>query len=366
MHLKVFESKLHKNPNTAEPDKFIKPDSAQVVDMRPETVYNKLGSDGMVNEETILEPNDAIIGKVTSMITPDQQGRTSKDASTCVRESEIGTVDKVMQYKDQDGYNVAKVRIRQIREPIVGDKFCSRHGQKGVIGIAYRQEDMPFTESGMIPDMIMNPHAWPSRMTIGQFAEMITAKIAAMEGVQYDGTAHEPVDFENMKDTLEKLGFSRSGKETMYCGLTGRKMETDIFVAPVYMHRLKHMVADKCHARALGPQQILTRQPVEGRARDGGLRLGTMEKDNLLSHGIVGMLKERLMDCSDATEFNICDICGQIATKMRSRNIYYCQPCDNYTNITPVVIPYALKLLQQNLGGLHIKMNFRTENSVNH
>ena len=365
MHFRRYQDELQKNPNTSETDQFVKPDKNQVAGMRNGSSYAKLKADGLVEEETEVDPDDVIIGKITSTVLIDQNGRKYKDASTSLRNNESGVIDRVESgIRNQDGYELVKVRVRKTKKPKIGDKFSSRAGQKGVIGISYRQEDMPFTADGLIPDLIMNPHAFPSRMTVGQLIEMVMGKVCALNGTQGDGTAHEPVDIDSLQKTLEKLGFDKTGRETLYCGMTGKKMETMIFIGPSYYQRLRHMVDDKIHARSRGPLQIWTRQPVEGRSRDGGLRLGVMEKDNLVSHGMAGMLKERLMECSDSTLVHICDICGMVATKMRSRNVHYCKACKNYLNVTPVVIPYAFKLLQQQLAGLHIAARMQTKNSV--
>jgi DNA-directed RNA polymerase II subunit RPB2 len=365
LHIKTYNDELQKHPNTAVPERFAKPNKADVAETRPDSCYSKLNADGLVEEEAIVEPNDVIIGKITSSILKDESGRRYKDASTAIKGNFGGVVDKVLSgVKNQDGYDMAKIKIRRIRKPEMGDKFSSRHGQKGVIGILEPVENMPFTKDGLVPDVIMNPHAYPSRMTIGQFLEAYMSKICAYQGIQGDGTAHEPVNFENLVEAMEKIGFSKSGRETLYCGKSGRKIESEIMIAPVFYQRLKHMVGDKIHTRARGPQQLLTHQPVEGRSRDGGLRLGTMEKDCLLSHGVSSMLKERMMECSDANVFHICDYCGLIAAKIKEEvNIYHCKACKNYKDITPIVMPYAAKLLQHQLAGMHIAMRIETENS---
>ena len=258
---------MQKNPNTSETDQFVKPDKNQVAGMRNSSSYAKLKADGLVEEETEVDPDDVIIGKITSTVLVDQNGRKYKDASTSLRNNESGVIDRVESgIRNQDGYELVKVRVRKTKKPKIGDKFSSRAGQKGVIGISYRQEDMPFTADGLIPDLIMNPHAFPSRMTVGQLIEMVMGKVCALNGTQGDGTAHEPVDINSLQKTLEKLGLGKTGRETLYCGMTGKKMETMIFIGPSYYQRLRHMVDDKIHARSRGPQ-IWTRQPVEGRSR---------------------------------------------------------------------------------------------------
>jgi DNA-directed RNA polymerase II subunit RPB2 len=237
----------------------------------------------------------------------------------------------------------------------------SRHGQKGTIGIIYPQKDMPFTESGIIPDLIFNPHGFPKRMSLAQFIETMASKEAAESGYFVDGTPFNNYDIKQLPQVLKKLGFSPYGTEKMYCGFTGRPMDAEIFIGPLYMLRLKHMVLDKVHGRARGPRQALTRQPLEGRARDGGLKIGEMEKDAIVAHGMAQFLKERTMETSDITKLHVCDICGRFATKVIDKEYYKCDGCHNTTRISAVVIPYALKLLFQELASVNILPRIRTE-----
>lgn len=225
----------------------------------------------------------------------------------------------------------------------------SRHGQKGTVGIVLPTEDMPITEDGIVPDIILNPHAIPSRMTIGQFIECILGKVSAIRGHQSDGTPFEDHNLDQIKDTLEKLGFDRDGREVMYSGITGKKLKSLIFIGPTYYQRLKHMVEDKVHSRARGPIQILTRQPAEGRARDGGLRMGEMERDALIAHGTPQMLKERMMECSDKYVVHVCDLCGLFARKIKDKDAYICDVDGNTSDITKIIMPYAAKLMFQEL-----------------
>ena len=198
-----------------------------------------------------------------------------------------------------DGAKFVKIRIRSTRIPQIGDKFASRHGQKGTIGVTYRQEDMPFTSEGITPDIIINPHAIPSRMTIGHLVECLLSKVATLEGTEGDATPFTTVTVEQVSQKLKENGYQSRGLEVMYHGHTGRKLQAQVYLGPTYYQRLKHMVNDKIHARARGPVQILTRQPVEGRSRDGGLRFGEMERDCMIAHGIANFLRERLFDASD-------------------------------------------------------------------
>ena len=223
---------------------------------------------------------------------------------------------------------------------------------------------MPFTEDGMIPDLIMNPHSIPSRMTVGQMVECLASKEAAISGHFVDGTPFNDYDPTQLTEILEKLGYTGNGTETMYCGMTGRKMDAKIFIGPTYQIRLKHMVMDKVHGRARGPRQALTRQPLEGRSRDGGLKIGEMEKDSMVAHGMGQFLKERMMETSDISKVYVCDDCGLFATKVIDKEYYTCKSCHNTTRISAVVIPYACKLLFHELMAVNILPRIRTEKSV--
>lgn len=241
----------------------------------------------------------------------------------------------------------------------------SRHGQKGVLSQTYSREDMPFTESGIIPDLIINPQAIPSRMTCGQLIELIGAKAGAMNGIISDGSPFTGISVEDIMDELEKLGFEKHGREKMYSGLTGEPMESLVFVGPTYYQRLKHIVIEKIHARATGPVQMLTRQPLEGRARDGGLRFGEMERDAMIAHGTVRFLSERFYEVSDKYEVFMCDTCGQIAIGNPEEGIYKCIPCGKNglkgTNISRVKIPYTAKLLIHEIMSMGIMVRMFTD-----
>ena len=240
----------------------------------------------------------------------------------------------------------------------------SFHGQKGTVGILYPQKDMPFTESGIIPDLILNPHGYPSRMSLGHFIECLASKEAAETGHFVDGTPFNNYDISQLPEALKKLGYSPYGTEKMYCGLSGRKMDVEIFIGPVYTIRLKHMVLDKVHGRARGPKQALTRQPLEGRSRDGGLKIGEMEKDAIVAHGMAQFLKERLMETSDISKVHVCDECGMFASKVIDKDYYRCKGCHNSTRISSVVIPHACKLLFQELTSVNILPRIRTERTI--
>jgi len=264
------------------------------------------------------------------------------------------------------GFKFVKVKIRAVRLPQIGDKFASRHGQKGTVGMTYRMEDLPFTIEGIVPDIIINPHAIPSRMTIGHVVESLAGKVAAIAGKEeadctpFQADAHQTVD--NVSRQLHRLGYQFRGNEVMYNPHTGRKMDAQIFLCPTFYQRLKHMVDDKIHARSRGVVQGLTRQPTEGRSRDGGLRFGEMERDCMIAHGASKFLKERLFDISDQYRLHVCEQCGLMAIANYKKNLYECRSCSNAgvgdiqrkPNIYQVRIPYACKLLFQEMMAMQI------------
>lgn len=304
---------LEKKSGIQQLEEFEKPTRENTLRLKHGT-YDKLEDDGLIAPGTGVAGEDIIIGK-TAPIPPDSEElgqrtrtHTRRDVSTPLKSTESGIVDQVLITTNSEGQKFVKVRVRSSRIPQIGDKFASRHGQKGTIGITYRQEDMPFTAEGIVPDVIINPHAIPSRMTIGHLVECLLSKVATLIGNEGDATPFTDLTVESVSIFLRQKGYQSRGLEVMYHGHTGRKLQAQVYLGPTYYQRLKHMVDDKIHSRARGPVQILTRQPVEGRSRDGGLRFGEMERDCMISHGIAGFLKERLFEASDAYRLHVCDM----------------------------------------------------------
>ena len=327
--------------------------------------YDKLNSDGFVPENTLLEDRDIIMGKkVPIKENRNDLTKTTKfeDQSKMFKTSEDTYIDKNIVDRNGNGYNFAKVRIRTLRKPVIGDKFSSRHGQKGTIGNIIPECNMPFTESGLKPDIIINPHAIPSRMTIGQLKETLLGKILVQNGLFGDGTPFNDFNIADMCELLQQNGYESNGDELLYDGLSGEQLQCNIFIGPVYYQRLKHMVNDKVHSRAKGPPVNLTRQPAGGRSKDGGLRFGEMEKDCMVSHGASRFTKDRLYDVSDKYSVFVCKKCGMIAAYNDKKHIHHCRTCDNTTSFAYVKIPYACKLLFQELSVMNVVPRIITEN----
>jgi DNA-directed RNA polymerase II subunit RPB2 len=326
--------------------------------------YDKLNSQGFIPENTLLENKDIIIGKyrpIKKNKSDNTQTIKFYDESRIIRTREECYIDKNFVDTNGDGYNLSKVRIRTYRTINIGDKFSSRHGQKGTVGIILDEKDMPFSENGIIPDIIINPHAIPSRMTMAQLKETLLGKVLLQLGMFGDGTSFDNVDINTISDELLKKNYEKNGDELLMNGMTGEQLETRIFIGPVFYQRLKHMVNDKVHSRSTGPMVILTRQPAEGRARDGGLRFGEMERDCMISHGASRFTKERIYDVSDKYSVTVCNKCGLIASYNEEHSIYVCKNCDNRTHFGTVNIPYSCKLLFQELITMNIAPRIITE-----
>lgn len=363
-------STLGKNQMLSQDDKFIKPDLTKTSNTLGNN-YDKLNDQGYVPEETVIENNDVIIGKVSAVQTNgDPNIKPYKDASEVYKHYLPATIDKVLNdIKNSENCEIKKVRIRSERIPFIGDKFSTKAAQKGTIGLILPAADMPVTENGITPDIIFNPSSIYGRMTVGFLFEGLFGKAGAIKGCEYDATGFIERDPENIEKVLKDYGFDEHGLETMYNGMTGEKMQVKIFVCPMYYLRLTHLVANKVHARATGPKSTLERQPVEGRKRGGGLRIGEMERDVLISHGASKYLKEKLLDVSDKYECYVCGKCGLIASRLKNiqsqnvnpshNDIYYCRVCENNIHIKKVIIPYAFKLLCQELMSMSVIPKFK-------
>ena len=325
--------------------------------------YNKVNNRGVIPENTLVENRDVIIAKITP-IKENRNDHTKlikyEDQSRIHRTDEETYIDKNYIDRNGDGYNFAKVRLRTVRKPVIGDKFSSRSGQKGTIGNIIPEEDMPFTASGIRPDIILNPHAIPSRMTIAHLKETLMTKVLVQLGLFGDGTSFGELDVKTVCDELIKLGYEGHGNELLHNGLTGEQHECSIFMGPIFYQRLKHMVNDKQHSRSIGPMVNLTRQPAEGRSRDGGLRFGEMERDAMISHGASRFTRGRMYDASDKYHVYSCNKCGMIATYNDEMHIHICRTCENRVDFSYVEIPYACKLLFQELMTMNIAPRLMT------
>jgi len=325
-----------------------------------EKSYRLLEDDGIIASESRVSGGDILIGKTSPPRFMEEyrelesRGPYRRDTSIGVRPSEVGVVDTIVLTQANEGGKMYKVRIRDMRPPEIGDKFASRHGQKGVVGILAKAEDLPYTADGISPDVLINPHAFPSRMTVGMMMESITGKAAAIRGKKVDASAFVGEKMEDVKGVMKDAGFEYSGKEIMYDGKTGKQFPVEVFIGVVYYQKLHHMVADKIHARARGQVQMLTKQPTEGRARGGGLRFGEMERDCIIAYGASMILKDRLLDESDKTDIFVCERCGLVAYHDVKQRRFYCRVCVDKGKVSSVSVAYAFKLLLQEMSSLAI------------
>ena len=362
---RTYKEHCIKKHGTGEEEFFCKPDLETTKNVKPFN-YNSIEKDGFVKENVYVNAGDIIIGKCM----PQKVGETFvyKDNSVVVKNNEAGFMDRsgsqdrYFKNVNSDGYNFAKIRLRNMRVPTIGDKLSSRHGQKGTIGMLYTQEDMPFNKDGLVPDIIINPHAVPSRMTIGQLMECIMGRAGCHLGTFGDSTPFTDCKPEDIGALLrDQCGMESYSNEVLYNSRTGEQMRTNIFMGPTYYQRLKHMVQDKVHSRgSSGPIVLLTRQPSEGRARDGGLRMGEMEQTALVAHGGFSFLKERMMDSSDNYRVFVCKRCNSLADCNPEKQMYKCKACVNTIDFAELRIPYAAKLMLQEVNAMGIGTRFLT------
>lgn len=343
-----------------EKDEITIPDKS-VNGYRTEEAYASLAEDGIINREIDVSAGDVLIGKISPLrfFGPVEsfmvETENRRETSETIRHGEEGIVDNVFITETSSGNRLVKINVRSHRPPELGDKFTSRHGQKGVVSLIVPEEDMPFTENGITPDIIVNPHAIPSRMTIGQLLEVIAAKASALTGKYVDASAFADFSEKDTRKTLEEAGFMNDGKEVMYDGITGKELGGSILIGPCYYQKLHHMVANKIQSRARGPVTLLTKQPTAGRAKQGGLRLGEMEKDCLIAHGAALLLKERFS--SDKHLIPICIKCGLIAVEDHVKGKRYCPVCKK-GKIIDLYMSYAFKLMTDELKcmSIYVKM----------
>lgn len=328
-----------------------------------ESSYRFLDDDGIVYPEADVNEGEVLIGKVSppKFLSEAREisVRTKKESSVTMRQEEKGTVGSIFVTKDVEGNKIVQLRTRDQRIPELGDKFATSHGQKGVVGQIVQENDIPFTSRGVRPDIIFNPHGLPSRMTVGYLMELLAGKVGCLRGSTVDGTTFSGENKEDLEEQMTNLGFQFDGKETMYHGVTGKRMEVKIFIGNLYYLKLKHMVANKLHGRASGKIALLTRQPIEGRSRGGALRLGEMEQQALVAHGASLLLKERYD--SDKVVLHVCSKCGSIAVEDNIRNKVYCPICGG-EEADAVEVSYAFKLLLEELQGLHLQTKFELKN----
>jgi DNA-directed RNA polymerase III subunit RPC2 len=358
-----YSTQLKKYPNRSQDrlaDKVIGENG------KPITKHKVLGTDGLANVGEKISSGEVYLNKevpantTSSGIGSDYGSSDHRAAPMSYRLPDPAYIDKIMMSQTENESMVIKVQTRQTRRPELGDKFSSRHGQKGVVGIIVNQEDMPFADSGVTPDIIMNPHGFPSRMTVGKMLELLSGKAGVLNGTLEYGTCFGGSNVDDMGAILINNGFSYSGKDFVTSGITGESLPAYVFFGPIYYQKLKHMVQDKMHSRSRGPRAILTRQPTEGRSRDGGLRLGEMERDCLIAYGASQLLLERLMLSSDAHEVDICETCGLMGYHG------WCQTCKSSKGVTTMTMPYAAKLLVQEMLSMNVLVRLKLEDEFPH
>ena len=378
------EEEVKKSGNQEVESVFMNIEDHDVVGLKPGHDYSQLDSKtGLIKENSPVDEKTIVIGKAARSLTSED---VFVDESVAPKKGQLGYVDKSILTTTEGGRKLAKIRIRHDRIPMIGDKFCSRAGQKGTIGMVLDEKDMPFTPEGLRPDIIVNPHALPSRMTIGHLVEVLIGKACVINGNIGDCTAfnNKGPKEKRFGKILSNNGFHSTGNEIMYNGMTGEQLETEIYFGPTYYLRLKHMVKDKINYRARGPRTVLTRQTVQGRSNNGGLRVGEMDRDAILSHGMTQFIKESMMERGDKYYMAVCNQTGTIAVYNESRNIFlspmsdgplkFTENLEGGLNIVPVSkfgrnfsivkVPYAFKLLYQELQAMNVQMRIITEDNI--
>lgn len=334
----------------------------EVKGYRSEKDYRLLEEDGIVYTGAKVKEEDVLIGKISPPRFLGEfeefsiAANVKRESSISLNHGENGIVDMTLLTENEEGNRLVQIRLRNQRIPEIGDKFASRHGQKGIVSFLVQPEDMPFSVSGIMPDIIFSPHGIPSRMTISHLIEVIAGKAGSLAGEYIDGTTFDVTPEKELRKMLKKMGFRDNGTEAFYNGITGQIFKARIYAGNMYYLKLKHMVANKLHARATGKIQLLTRQPIEGRAQGGGLRVGEMEKDCFVAHGASLLLKERFD--SDKTNVSICEECGMLAIYDNFKNREYCPKCGGNVKISTVEMSYAFKLLIDELKALCIYPRF--------
>jgi DNA-directed RNA polymerase subunit B' len=334
---------------------------------RSEKEYIFLEEDGIVHPEAKVNSGDVVIGKtspprfLSSLDEYNLSAAVRRESSVSLKHGEKGVADFIAITENEEGNKLIQVRLREERIPEIGDKFTSRHGQKGVTGVLVSQQDIPFSSSGVVPDLIFTPHGISSRMTISHLMELLGGKVGALSGRFVDGTLFEGEKEEDLRNELLEHGFREDGTEMFYDGRTGKQMLAKIYIGNMYYLRLRHMVANKIQSRARGPIQLLTRQPTEGKAKEGGLRLGEMEKDTFIAHGASLLLKERFD--SDKVVLPVCEKCGLVAVEDHYKNRKYCLMCGEDVIINLIEMSYAFKLLLDEFRslGIYSKLNLKNK-----